>query len=67
MQSGSANCIWSITDNPRDNAFEIAKQLKCSEDVKTLTSSELVQCLQNKPILDIVLAGQYFEVNKFST
>ena len=60
MQSGSANCFWSIRDNPKEDVLKIARHLKCP---KTETSTDLVQCLQNKPLLDIVSAIQYFVVS----
>ena len=62
MQSGSANCIWTYTDSPKTNAFEVARQLNCSSEEETLSSSQLVECLQNKPARSIVSAAQYFQV-----
>ena len=66
MQSGSANCIWTYTDSPRTNAFEVARQLNCSKNEgETLSSSQLVECLQDKNVNDIVLAGTYFRVSRY--
>ncbi|GAB6023218.1 hypothetical protein CHUAL_008036 [Chamberlinius hualienensis] len=53
QMSGNALCDWAISDNPLPNAITLAESMQCP----TQSSTDLIQCLQKRPALELLIKG----------
>ncbi|GAB6023217.1 hypothetical protein CHUAL_008035 [Chamberlinius hualienensis] len=53
QMSGNALCDWAIGDNPLPNAITLAESMQCP----TQSSTDLIQCLEKRPALELLIKG----------
>ncbi|XP_069195185.1 carboxylic ester hydrolase-like [Procambarus clarkii] len=63
LQSGSALSSWALRENHRQVALQLGHKFNCTDAVSsspTLESTQLLACLQQLPLQELVLANNHF-------